>query len=94
MRTEAINHRYVYDSALQTSHLVESVANSAVPSCPLQRLLRHVCVRAFVLCVDAEHHKCTQFYVRRPFGVGLLVAGVDVSLTFLPCVCLNGFECA
>lgn len=28
--------------------------------------------------VSAEHHKCTQLYVRRPYGVGLLVAGYDV----------------
>jgi 20S proteasome alpha/beta subunit len=31
-------------------------------------------------CSPTEHHKCTQFYVRRPYGVGLLVAGYDVSV--------------
>lgn len=64
MRTEAINHRFVYDTPLQTSHLVEDVAN--------------------------KHHKCTQFYVRRPFGVGLLVAGVDRTGPHLFQTCPSG----
>lgn len=50
MRTEALNHKYVYGSALQTSRLVVDVAD--------------------------KHQRCTQSYVRRPYGVGLLVRGV------------------
>lgn len=49
MRTEALNHKYVYGSALQTSRLVVDVAD--------------------------KHQRCTQSYVRRPYGVGLLVRG-------------------
>lgn len=47
MRTEALNHKYVYGSPLQTSRLVVDVAD--------------------------KHQRCTQSYVRRPYGVGLLV---------------------
>jgi len=47
MRTEALNHKYVYGSALQASRLVVDVAD--------------------------KHQRCTQSYVRRPYGVGLLV---------------------
>ncbi len=50
MRTEALNHKYVYGSALQTSRLVVDVAD--------------------------KHQRCTQSYVRRPYGVGLLVRSV------------------
>jgi len=64
MRTETINHKYVYDSPLQTSELVESVAY--------------------------KHHKCTQFYVRRPFGVGLLIAGFDRTGPHLYQTCPSG----
>lgn len=49
MRTEALNHKYVYGSALQASRLVLDVAD--------------------------KHQRCTQSYVRRPYGVGLLVRG-------------------
>jgi 20S proteasome alpha/beta subunit len=29
-------------------------------------------------CAPTEKQECTQSYIRRPYGVGLLVAGVDV----------------
>jgi len=64
MRGECVEHRYVYDSALQTGDLVEDVAR--------------------------KHHECTQFYVRRPFGVGLLVVGYDKSGTHLYQTCPSG----
>ena len=51
MRTEALNHKYVYGSAIQGNRLVLDVADM--------------------------HQRCTQSYVRRPYGVGLLVAVVD-----------------
>ncbi|TFJ80039.1 hypothetical protein NSK_008597 [Nannochloropsis salina CCMP1776] len=51
MRTEALNHKYVYGSALQASRLVLDVAD--------------------------KHQRCTQSYVRRPYGVGLLIASYD-----------------
>lgn len=53
MRTECLNHRFVYGSALQASRLVADVAD--------------------------KHQRCTQMYVRRPYGVGLLVGAVDAT---------------
>jgi 20S proteasome subunit alpha 6 len=47
MRTEALNHKYYFGSALPASRLVLDVAD--------------------------KHQRCTQSYVRRPYGVGLLV---------------------
>lgn len=64
MRTECLNHRYVYDSALQVSRLVEDVAD--------------------------KHQECTQMYVRRPYGVGLLVAGYDRTGAHLFQTCPSG----
>jgi 20S proteasome subunit alpha 6 len=80
MRTEALNHKYVYDSPLQVSHLVEAVANST-RACLCDASKNIVELPVGYVCrlsVLSEHHKCTQFYVRRPYGVGLLVAGYDV----------------
>jgi 20S proteasome subunit alpha 6 len=51
MRTEALNHKYVYGSPIQCSRLVLELADM--------------------------HQRCTQTYVRRPYGVGLLVAAYD-----------------
>mmetsp|Transcript_50040 Transcript_50040/g.113598 ORF Transcript_50040/g.113598 Transcript_50040/m.113598 type:complete len:263 (+) Transcript_50040:83-871(+) len=53
MRTECLNHRYVYGSALQASRLVADVAD--------------------------KHQRSTQMYIRRPYGVGLLVGSVDAT---------------
>lgn len=51
MRTEALNHKYVYGSEIQGGRLVLDVADM--------------------------HQRCTQAYVRRPYGVGLLVGVSD-----------------
>jgi 20S proteasome subunit alpha 6 len=51
MRTEALNHKYVYGSPIQGGRLVLDLADM--------------------------HQRCTQSYVRRPYGVGLLVASYD-----------------
>jgi 20S proteasome subunit alpha 6 len=53
MRTESLNHKFVYGSAITVGRLVSDVAD--------------------------KKQECTQSYIRRPYGVGLLVAGVDVS---------------
>ena len=50
MRTECLNHKYVYGAPLQASRLLTDVAD--------------------------KHQRCTQMYVRRPYGVGLLVAAM------------------
>lgn len=51
MRTEALNHKYVYGTPIQGNRLVIELADM--------------------------HQRCTQSYVRRPYGVGLLVASYD-----------------
>jgi 20S proteasome subunit alpha 6 len=51
MRTETLNHKYVYGTPMQGSRLVSDLADM--------------------------HQRCTQSYVRRPYGVGLLVATYD-----------------
>lgn len=51
MRSECLNHRFVYGSPLQAERLVSDVAD--------------------------KHQRATWSYVRRPYGVGLLVAAYD-----------------
>lgn len=51
MRSEALNHKYVFGSEIQGSRLASDLADM--------------------------HQRCTQSYVRRPYGVGLLVAVCD-----------------
>jgi 20S proteasome subunit alpha 6 len=51
MRTEALNHKYVYGTPMQGGRIVLDLADM--------------------------HQRCTQTYVRRPYGVGLLVASYD-----------------
>lgn len=47
---------------------------------PCATPLRHARTHPTSTHVLTELHRCTQFWGRRPFGVGLLVAGYDVSL--------------
>jgi len=51
MRTEALNHKYVYGTQIQANRLALELADM--------------------------HQRCTQSYVRRPYGVGLLIAAYD-----------------
>lgn len=51
MRTECLNHKYVYGAPITPAVLMSDLAD--------------------------KHQRTTQTYVRRPFGVGLLVAAVD-----------------
>mmetsp|Transcript_11326 Transcript_11326/g.18442 ORF Transcript_11326/g.18442 Transcript_11326/m.18442 type:complete len:256 (+) Transcript_11326:46-813(+) len=51
MRTEALNHKYVYGTPMQANRIVLDLADM--------------------------HQRCTQSYVRRPYGVGLMVAAYD-----------------
>ena len=51
MRSECLNHKYVYGTPLPPHQLMADLAD--------------------------KHQRTTQTYVRRPFGVGLLVASVD-----------------
>lgn len=69
MRTEALNHKYVYGTPIQGGRLVIDVADM--------------------------HQRCTQSYVRRPYGVGLLVATYDQTGPHLYQTVPSGeyFEC-
>lgn len=51
MRTEALNHKFVYGTPIQGGRLALDLADM--------------------------HQKCTQTYVRRPYGVGLLIGVCD-----------------
>ena len=53
MRTECLNHKYVYGAPLQAARLVVDVAD--------------------------KYQRCTQMYVRRPYGVGLLLGSYDAT---------------
>ncbi|KAF0700299.1 Aste57867_9177 [Aphanomyces stellatus] len=64
MRTECLNHKFVYGSAMPVGRLVSDVAD--------------------------KKQECTQSYVRRPYGVGLLVAGVDKNGPHLFQTCPSG----
>ena len=57
MRSECLNHKYVYGNPLQASCLVVDVAD--------------------------KHQRCTQSYVRRPYGVGLLVSPEDRHVSMM-----------
>ena len=64
MRTECLNHRYVYGAPLQGARLVLDIAD--------------------------KYQRCTQMYVRRPYGVGLLVGCVDATGPHLYETCPSG----
>ncbi|XP_022108919.1 proteasome subunit alpha type-1-like [Acanthaster planci] len=69
MRTECLNSRYAFDTALPVSRLVAMIGNKSQVN--------------------------TQRYGRRPFGVGLLVAGFDEKgpHIYQTCPSANYFEC-
>ncbi|XP_038047155.1 proteasome subunit alpha type-1-like [Patiria miniata] len=69
MRTECLNSRYAFDTALPVSRLVAMIGNKSQVN--------------------------TQRYGRRPFGVGLLVAGYDEKgpHIYQTCPSANYFEC-
>eukprot|EP01010_Urceolus_cornutus_P000813 NODE_1321_length_966_cov_336.645583_g1016_i0.p1 GENE.NODE_1321_length_966_cov_336.645583_g1016_i0~~NODE_1321_length_966_cov_336.645583_g1016_i0.p1 ORF type:complete len:249 (-),score=46.46 NODE_1321_length_966_cov_336.645583_g1016_i0:151-897(-) len=64
IRTECMNHKYIFQDALPVQRLVTRVADKS--------------------------QKCTQLSHKRPFGVGLLIAGVDSSGPCLYQTCPSG----
>uniref|UniRef100_K3WEQ8 Proteasome subunit alpha type n=1 Tax=Globisporangium ultimum (strain ATCC 200006 / CBS 805.95 / DAOM BR144) TaxID=431595 RepID=K3WEQ8_GLOUD len=64
MRTESLNHKFVYGSQITIGRLVSDVAD--------------------------KKQECTQSYIRRPYGVGLLVAGADKKGVHLYQTCPSG----
>jgi 20S proteasome subunit alpha 6 len=53
MRTECLNHKYVFGTQMQANRLASDLADM--------------------------HQRCTQSYVRRPYGVGMLIACYDAT---------------
>lgn len=77
MRTECLNHRFVYEAPLNVGRLVNMISQSM----------------SLFLAYDIlslESQKVTQRYSRRPYGVGLLVAGVDSTGPHLYETCPSG----
>lgn len=66
MRTECMEHEFIYGRKMPVEMLIRQVADSCIITCLLW----------------LEEHFCTLTYDRRPYGVGLLVAGVDVWVSF------------
>lgn len=64
MRTECLNHKYVYGTNMQAGRLVLDLADM--------------------------HQRTTQSYVRRPYGVGMLVAAHDQTGPHLFQTCPSG----
>lgn len=64
MRSECLNHRYVYGTDMPSGRLLAGLAD--------------------------RHQRTTQTYVRRPYGVGLLVAACDKTGPHLYQTCPSG----
>ena len=64
MRSECLNHRYVYGTDMPAGRLLAGLAD--------------------------RHQRTTQTYVRRPYGVGLLVAAYDKAGPHLYQTCPSG----
>jgi 20S proteasome subunit alpha 6 len=64
MRSECLNHKYVYGNPIPPHQLMAELAD--------------------------KHQRTTQTYVRRPFGVGLLVASVHQTQPHLYQTCPSG----
>lgn len=62
-----MDHEYVYGRKMPMEMLVRQVAESVF----------------YHLNSPLEEHFCTLTYERRPYGVGLLIGGVDVSFVLL-----------
>src|SRR4051812_31738839 len=73
MRSESLNHKFVFEAPLPTQRLVTSVADS------------NSFLSLSVLNRSQESQVHTQKYGRRPYGVGLLVIGYDVSVSVSEC---------
>ncbi|KAF8405252.1 hypothetical protein HHK36_010153 [Tetracentron sinense] len=95
LRSECINHSFTYESPLPVGRLVVQLADKA--QFPLEIL--NVGHKSFgvgvFLIVEADgrfllDQVCTQRSWKRPYGVGLLVAGLDESGAHLYYNCPSG----
>jgi len=91
MRNECLNNKYAYNSPMPVSRLVNLIGNSN-----LFNYYNYLDKELFIIhCCYLESQIPTQRYGRRPFGVGLLVAGYDDLGTHLyqTCPSANFYEC-
>lgn len=72
MRTEAMRSKMLYDRPLPVQRIVNAIADSELEWWPSKSN-----ISSLSICVEAQVN--TQQYGRRPYGVGLLVIGYDVS---------------
>lgn len=85
MRTECLNSRYAFNVPLPVSRLVSAVGDSilyVMQMLPWQHISQYI-----ILTLLLEMQHCTQVYGRRPYGVGMLIAGYDVSISLTFCLC-------
>ena len=73
MRSEAMKSKMLYDRPLPTQRIVNAIADSKFLCKEKEREKIFNCV------IHLEAQVNTQQYGRRPYGVGLLVIGHDVS---------------
>ena len=69
MKEQSMGYKFTYEEPIPTSRLVLRVAN---------RLLLPKHLKSFFFLNISGAQKRTMEYGRRPFGVGLLVGGIDV----------------
>lgn len=93
MRAECLNSKWAFDEPLPVTRLVGAVSESehaitvsvccsSFIGCFMAHHAPTTTIRTWLwpwVLHTIELHRCTQFWGRRPFGVGLLVAGHDVS---------------
>jgi 20S proteasome subunit alpha 6 len=79
MRTECLNSKYVFDTPLPTARLVAAVGDS-MWMLGTPRSDGSGCLNCVTFGQSTEAQVTTQQYGRRPYGVGILVAGFDVCV--------------
>jgi len=88
MQTEALNHKFVYESPIQVGRLVLRVADSTNP--PPSNWVDLISASSLL---RLESQKNTQRSGSRPYGVGLLVIGFDVN-PYYSLLCSLNFLCS
>lgn len=81
MRTQAMSSRMLYNRPLPVNRIVNAIADSAFLD---SESSRGTLKADYLIHPKTEAQVNTQHYGRRPYGVGFLVAGHDVSLLASP----------
>lgn len=88
MRTECLNYKYSHDTYLPLNRLIATLGKSRKSTFMLEKLSNST-------VPGNKMQVCTQRYDRRPYGVGLLVAGYDDKGTHIyqTCPSANFYDC-